>query len=197
MDEPPQASPIATLITFAVFIIAIAGGIVLVLASQPEPVQITINPPEPTLTPAPSATPGPISIYVTGAVAQPQTTHTLPHGSRAADAIDAAGGPTDDADLDSVNLAAILRDGDQIHVPAAGSEMVTLATPSGGTAIVAVNRATVEELTTLPGIGPTLAQRIIDHRETIGPFASLDDLDAVSGIGPAVLEDIAEFVSFE
>ena len=116
-------------------------------------------------------------------------------GTRSDDAIEAAGGAAESADLERVNLAGFLRDGDQIHVPAIEEE-VTLATPSGG-GIVNVNTATVEELDTLPGVGPALAERIIAYREANGPFADLAALDAVEGVGPALLEGIQELVVFE
>jgi competence protein ComEA len=158
-------------------------------------VQITINPPPSTATPGPTSTPAPITIYVTGAVGKPESLLTLPAGSRTQDAIEAAGGLTDAADLERINLAGILRDGDQVHVPAVGQEAI-LATPGGG-GVVNVNMATVDELATLPGLGPALAQRIIDYRETNGPFADLEALDAVEGIGPALLERLQEMVVFE
>lgn len=196
MQETPRSSPLATLITFGIVAATLVIGIVLVVGSRPEPARITINPPIPTATPIPSATPGPVSVYVTGAVAAPQALHQLPVGSRVADAVEAAGGALDSADLDRVNLAAVLRDGDQVHVPAR-DEQVMLPTPSGGTALVYINRATLEELMTLPGIGPALAQRILDHRAVIGAFSTIDDLDAVSGVGPALLERIAPLIVFD
>ncbi len=188
--------------------VVILGAFVVVLAGRPQPVQITIIPPEPTSTALPTATPPPIMVYVTGSVANPETTVSLPQGSRVSDALEAVGGVLDNADLERVNLAGILHDGDQIHVPAldevalgldevdteVGKDL--LPTPSGGT-VVYINTATQEELETLPGIGPAMAQRIIDYREANGPFHSLEDLDNVRGIGPATLENLAPLVSFD
>jgi competence protein ComEA len=186
-----------TILAFIVLAVAIIGGGALLLVTRPQPVQITINPPLPTATSAPTATPGPIMVYITGAVHQPQTTLTLPAGSRVQEAIDAAGGLLDDADLDRVNLAQILRDGDQVHVPSISAEAETvLATPNTA-GIVYINRATTEELETLPGVGPTLAGRIITYRDENGPFTSLDDLDNVSGIGPSLLEEMQGLISFD
>ncbi|MBZ0288210.1 MAG: helix-hairpin-helix domain-containing protein, partial [Anaerolineae bacterium] len=175
--------------------LAILGGGALLLSARPEPVKITINPPPATATLAPTSSPGPITVYMTGAVNKPETTISLPPGSRVQDAIDAAGGTTDTANLEGVNLAGILRDGDQVHVPEQGVEAI-IATPGGG-GIVHINTATLEEIDTLPDIGPALAQRIIDYRDANGPFADLEALDAVEGIGPALLEKISALVAFD
>lgn len=206
-DSPPEYSPRLTIMVFLVVVLALVGGAFLLLSTRPQPVQITINPPiptmtnEPSVTPAPTATeaptatPAPVTVYVTGAVAHPEQLFTLPPGSRVQDAIDAAGGLTDNADLERVNLAAILSDGDQIHVPEKNVEVV-LPTTSGGQ-IVHINTATAEELDTLPGVGPSLAAAIIAYRDTNGAFTSLDDLDLVEGVGPALLENIKDLVVFD
>jgi len=193
-----SASARTTLIAFAVFIIMILVGGGLLLMSRPAPVQITINPPEPTATPEPTQTPAPILVYVTGEVAEPEQTISLPADSRVQDAIDAVGGLTDDANLEAIDLAGILRDGDQIHVPSIveTESEVAIPTPSGGE-VIFINTATQEELETLPGVGPAMAGRIIEFRDANGAFSSLDDLDEVSGIGPAMLENLDGLISFE
>jgi competence protein ComEA len=194
-DLPAEPSPRVTILTFVIVIVALIAGAGLLLATRPQPVKITVNPPLPTVTPLPSATPAPITVYVTGAVGKPESLVTLPIGCRVQDAIEAAGGATADADLERVNLAGLLRDGDQVHVPARGQE-TALPTPGGG-GVVNVNAATADELAALPNVGPTTAERIIQYREANGPFADLEALDAVEGIGPALLEKIRDLVVFE
>lgn len=196
MNTEPSARN--TIIAFVMVVIVIIIGIVALLASRPEPVQITINPPQPTGTPEPTHTPSPITVYITGAVNEPQTTVSLPSGSRVQDAIDAAGGLSDAADLDRVNLAGIVRDGDQVHVPEIGDDTVVdvVPTASGG-GIVHINTATADELATLPGIGPATAQAILEYRDTNGPFESMEDLDLVPGIGPATLERLEGLIVFD
>ena len=144
---------------------------------------------------APGAS-GQVVVHVAGAVASPGVV-TLPAGSRVADALEAAGGATADADTDQLNLARILVDGEQVRVPHQGEDASTWAAPPGpaqdagtGTAsgLVNINTASATELQSLPGIGEALAQRIVDYREANGPFTSIDELTEVSGIGPAKLE---------
>ena len=153
-DNPqPEPSPRNTLVAFVIVLMALVGGAAFLLSNRPQPVQITINPPVPTATPAPTSTFAPITVYVTGAVQKPEQTITLPYRSRVQDAITAAGGTTAEADLQKINLADYLHDGDQVDVPVKG-QTVELATPSGGV-VVHINTATAEELETLPGVGPT------------------------------------------
>jgi competence protein ComEA len=140
-----------------------------------------------------------VVVSVVGQVASPGLV-TLPSGSRVADAIAAAGGLLPEADPASVNLAAVVADGEQLAVGQPGA-----ATPDGapagpvtgsGTATrVDLNTAGVAELDALPGIGPVLAQRIVDHRTRQGPFRSVVELDDVPGIGPAIAAELAELVT--
>ncbi|MFV0633284.1 helix-hairpin-helix domain-containing protein [Demequina sp.] len=118
-------------------------------------------------------------VQISGAVGEPGLVE-IPPGSRVADAVDAAGGLTGDADLASVNLARDAVDGEHVHVPSVGEQSDT-----GGQ--VSLNTATAAELEDLPGVGPVLAERIVTDREANGPFTSLDDVQRVSGVGPSLV----------
>ena len=194
--DQPGCSDWAFLLATVGLIGAVLAAAAIVVLTRPAPVEIVIVPPPPTVTPAPSVTPAPITVYVTGAVAEPNQLIVLPAGSRVQDAIEAAGGLTSAAQLASVNLAGILRDGDQIHV-AEQSESASIPTPLPSTRALAINRATAEELTALPGIGPALAAQIVAYREANGPFADLEALDAVPGIGARTLETLAPLIVFD
>lgn len=138
-----------------------------------------------------------VVVSVVGLVVRPGLV-TLPTGARVAEAIDAAGGLLPEADPASVNLAAVVADGQQIAVGVSGAAAVGAGVPSGGLATagpVNLNTAGVAELDALPGIGPVLAQRIVDHRTREGPFTSVDQLDDVPGIGPSIAADLAGLVA--
>jgi len=135
-----------------------------------------------------------VVVSVVGLVQHPGLV-TLPTGARVADAVDAAGGLLPDADPASVNLAAVVADGQQVvvGVPVAAAA-ASSAGAEGATGQLNLNTAGVAELDALPGIGPVLAQRIVDHRTRQGPFTGVDQLDDVPGIGPAIAAELAELV---
>ncbi|SET40530.1 helix-hairpin-helix domain-containing protein [Geodermatophilus poikilotrophus] len=139
-----------------------------------------------------------VVVSVVGSVARPGLV-TLPEGARVADAVTAAGGLLPDADSASVNLAAVVSDGQQVAVgvpgaAAAGGTVGGTDAPSGA-GRVDLNAATAADLDALPGIGPVLAQRIVEHRERSGPFRSVEQLDDVPGIGPTTYAELAELVT--
>jgi competence protein ComEA len=143
-----------------------------------------------------AATSSTLVVSVVGLVAKPGLV-TLPVGSRVADALAAAGGLLPHADPASVNLAARLADGEQIAVgvPGAAGAPAGPASSGGPGEKVDLNTATAEQLDTLPGIGPVLAQRIIDYRSQQGRFTSVDQLDDVPGIGPALYSRLSGSVT--
>ncbi len=150
--------------------------------------------------PAPASS-GVLVVSVVGQVARPGLV-TLPVGSRVADALAAAGGLLPEADPAAVNAAALLTDGQQIAVGVPGAPVgASTGTDGSGTragtgaGLLDLNAATVADLDALPGIGPVLAQRIVDHRSTQGPFTSVEQLDDVPGIGPGIYAELAELVT--
>jgi competence protein ComEA len=124
--------------------------------------------------------------------------YRLRSGARIDDAIAAAGGPTAKAQLDSVNLAAPIADGEQIVVPGRGAAAgVGASPPSAGSSPSApldLNSATLEQLEGLPGVGPVTAQKILDYRQAHGAFHSVAELDGVPGIGPAHMAQLKGLV---
>lgn len=135
---------------------------------------------------------GELYVHVLGQVAHPGL-YVLELDARVVDALAAAGGTLDDADLRAVNLARTLSDGEQLIVPAIG-EAETGTTAPAGDDLVDLNTADQATLETLPRIGPALAQRIIDWREENGRFQSVDDLLAVPGIGEKLLAGLRDAV---
>ncbi len=144
-----------------------------------------------------------VVVHVVGQIAAPGVV-VLPAGSRVADALTAAGGALPDADLSALNLAAVLGDGVQVRVPLPGEVVAdvgsggVVAPPGAATGsadgLVDLGTADAAALEELPGIGPVLAERIVQWRSEHGPFASVDDLRQVSGIGPALLDKLRDRV---
>jgi competence protein ComEA len=191
------------LVGLAVLLVVTLGGAALWFArSLPKPVEVrgisgSAMAAPTSASPSPEAPP--LIVDVAGAVRRPGV-YEFGEGDRVIDAIRAAGGATPKASLDALNLAAPLADGVQILVPVVapaaapppGSGAVAGATPA---ALVNVNTASATDLETLPGIGEVIAQRIVDYRTQNGPFAAVDDLLDVSGIGDAILGDIRDLVT--
>ena len=158
----------------------------------------------PPVSPAPSAASSPsgqVTVDVAGLVVRPGV-YTLPAGSRVEDALAAAGGPQPGADLAGLNRARVLVDGEQLAVGVAGAPAVPPATggattgnATGPAGLVDLNTAGIEQLDTLPGVGPVLAQAIVTWRTDHGRFGSVDDLQQVTGIGPSRFADLRALVT--
>jgi len=174
----------------------------------PPPATATAAPPP---TPLPTATPGPMRVYVSGAVAHPAV-YALPPGSIIDDAVRAAGGFTAAADPVAINLAAPVAEGMQIYVPTQAEGAPTPPPVSAPAATVAVeggsrlgsvttagliniNQATATELEMLPGIGPTMAANIVAHREANGPFATIEAIMDVPGIGEGRFAEMKDLIT--
>ncbi|MGE5653717.1 MAG: helix-hairpin-helix domain-containing protein [Bacillota bacterium] len=137
-----------------------------------------------------------VIIHMSGAVRQPGL-YSLPSGARLNDAVQAAGGPLAEADLDAVNLAAPLVDGQKYLIPVKGQQMtVTPAgSPSSGSGKININTADSKTLELLPGVGEVRAKAIIEYRQKNGPFRSIEDLKKISGIGDKTFEQMREQVT--
>lgn len=156
----------------------------------------------------PTNTPAPIVVYISGEVRK-SGVYAVPDGSRVIDVVKAAGGFKDTADPTTMDLAALVRDGIKIRVPTADEELTSddfpelvisgdgLANTSdpNGIDILDLNSATKAELESLPGIGPTLAQRILDYRDEYGDFLDVDELAEVPGISESLMNDLAAYVT--
>jgi competence protein ComEA len=145
------------------------------------------------------APPAAVLVHVLGAVARPGL-YELAEGDRVVDAVAAAGGFTEEADQAALNLAQVLADAQQLQVPKVGEAPPAAAAPGAAGApsaggLVNLNSADLAALDTLPRVGPSTAQKILDWRESNGPFTSVDDLLAVSGIGEATLEGLRDLVT--
>ena len=151
-----------------------------------------------------------IMVHITGEIKEPGIIE-LPSEARIADAIEAAGGVTEEADLDEVNLAFVLSDGQKVYIPnksekEISGEKVYITAGSGNNVIVEdkveggkkqkvnINEAKQEDFEQLPGIGPSIAKKIVEYREQNGKFTSIDELQEVKGIGEAKFENIKEYV---
>ncbi len=193
-------------LAMAVLVIGVAAVTYVLLTGRAEapaapvavPVPVTADAVAPSAAPTAEAA---LVVHVAGAVVTPGVVELAP-GTRVDQAIAAAGGPTDDADLDALNLAAPVSDGQQVYVPIEGETVPpaapgsdsTIAGPSGG-GLVDINTADAAALDTLPGVGPAIAARIIAYRDEHGPFASVEALTDVAGIGPATMDRLRDLVT--
>ena len=183
-------------------IIALAGS-TLLRWTRPPPIVIEAPPPSPTA--APTETPGPLRVYVSGEVGQPAV-YELPPGSIVADVVEMAGSFTEEAAAEAVNLAQPLADGMHVHVPAekeAGAPPIfsvsepATAPGENGAMTVNINTATRAQLEALPGVGPATAEKIVAYREENGPFERIEEIMDVSGIGEAKFEGMKELITVE
>ncbi len=211
MSTPDSLKPFRLYIAMFLLNIAVVIGVIYLLRrEEPRPVVVTQPPTRPATSTA-NKTVKPISVSVNGAVNQPGTLE-LTSDARLADALQKAG-LKPDADLSKLNLTLALKDGDKINVPSRASSVptantiasaatsapqpTTISTPTPATAKVNLNTATLEQLDALPGIGPAIAQRILDYRNEKGGFKSVEELKEVRGIGDALYNEIRELVAVE
>jgi competence protein ComEA len=197
----PQVPPVGLIAAAAVVVIAVSIGATLALtgglggASRGPDIALSLPRADRDTSThdSPPTTSGQLHVHAAGAVAQPGVV-TVPGGSRVTDVIAAAGGPATDADVDQINLAAPVTDGERVYIPHKGETVAALGTAGGAAAaagaIVNLNDADETALETLPGVGPSTAQAILDYRTQHGRFRSVDDLLNVRGIGPSKLSQI-------
>jgi competence protein ComEA len=173
-------------ILFGLFIAAL----VWVVARNPSGEPVTLRP---------VPTEIPMVVHITGAVPRPGV-YALPKGARVQDGISAAGGFLADAEKADINLARLLEDGEQLDIPYMEGFSPVISTPveeviTATTDLININIASSFELESLPGIGPTTAQKIIEYREQNGPFLATEDIINVSGIGPVTYERIKDLIT--
>lgn len=188
-------------ILIGVFFGLLSIGIVLLITRPPRGATIQLKPPP---------TPSPLVVHVTGAVVEPGL-YSLTVGARVQDALDAAGGQSPSADLDAINLASFVEDGEQIWVPT--KKLANPETQSEATStdipklnyqaqlpnqevlvLININTASIPELESLPGIGPDKAGKIVAYRTKHGPFERIEEIENVSGIGPVTFEKIKALI---
>lgn len=180
----PGRRGVAALAGVALAAVAVTG--VVVWRARPRPVDLGLPPALASAAPTAAAL---LVVDVAGDVRRPGLVR-LPAGSRVADAVAAAGGALPGATTEGLNLARVLEDGEQVLVGAPAAP----ASP-GAAGLVDLNAATAEQLDALPGVGPVLAERIVAWRDAHGPFASVDQLREVSGIGERKFAELRDLVT--
>ncbi|GAP06485.1 competence protein ComEA helix-hairpin-helix repeat region [Anaerolinea thermolimosa] len=174
-------------VTFGIFVGLLAGAVIFWIARQPDGTPITLMP---------RPTPSPFQVFVTGAVANPGV-YGIEPGGRVIAALQKAGGETFDADLSQVNLAALVNDGEKIYIPRKGEPLPVEYKSKSSTSTsnrVDLNKASLEELMQLPGIGQDRAQAIIAYRQSHGGFTSIEEITLVEGIGQGTLERLKDLI---
>ncbi len=208
MDDPLKRYR-PYLVMLLLFLVILIGTIFVL--RRPEPVAMVIITP----TPRPTPTLALVLVDVRGAIAKPGV-YSLPSGSRVQDALALAGDILVNAEIRNINMARKLNDGEQLYIPVAGEAPPTpvppppAATPAKGEKVekaptptktplgkININTATIEELDVLPGIGPAIAQRIIDYRTQDGPFKQLEDLKEVRGIGDVLFSQVKDYITLQ
>jgi len=173
-------------ILFGLFVAAV----IWVVARNPSGEAVTLRP---------VPTEKPVIVHITGAVPRPGV-YALPQGARVQDAISAAGGFLAEAEKTQINLARLIEDGEKLDVPYIEGASPVIPTPgatvlAASTELININTASIAELDTLPGIGATTAQKIIDYREQNGPFINAEDIINVQGIGTVTYERIKDLIT--
>ena len=175
-----------TVLVLLIVLIGVGSGLLFYKRTERPPLEI--------LLPTTTAVTTEVKVYVSGAVAHPGV-YTMRQGDRVLDAIDAAGGTTENADLTRINLAAKVKDEQQIHVPKPGESLPQES--SGQPQKININTASVEALDTLPDIGETKAQAIVNYRKEHGDFKRIEDLVEVAGIGSSTYENLKNLITVD
>lgn len=205
LTEAPSWTPGRLAAAAAGVLVAIGAVVLLLRPAGGAPAEVTLPRAGTAADPAPTTTTTPPAVvaHAAGAVRAPGV-YRLEPGARAADLVAAAGGAAPEADLQQLNLAAPVADGERVYVPRVGEvPPPPAAGPAGGGGAVGgagdgpldLNTATAEQLEELPGVGPAIAGAILDERERRGRFATVDDLLDVRGIGEARLEQLRDLVT--
>jgi competence protein ComEA len=184
-------------VALGAFFALICAGLIIIISTRPHGIPYSLSD---------SATPGPITVHVDGAVKNPGV-YQVSKTSRVIDAIQAAGGLCNNSDTDSINLAAPLIDGSKIYIPEIGETLSLDQIGAGYESTLPItsnfsqsnplniNKASQDELTQLPGIGSTKAEEIIHYRQEHGPFTNKEDIMNVSGIGETTYNQIKDLIT--